>query len=286
MPQYQYSLTLIQHEVNDSVISQRASDGYINATALCKAANKVFKDYMVNKNTMEFLEELSADTGLQVQLGEKSLVEQKQALVETFPGAPSTGGGSWVHPQVAIHLGQWASGKFAVQVSKWVHDWMSGKGAPGGKKLPYHIERHMLNLSSVPAGHFSVLQEMTFMLIAPLEQHGYELPEKMVPDISMGRFLCKHLRDALGVDTDSLPVYLHRYPDGRVVEAKIYPNEYLAEFRRIIQNEWLPKRSAEYFKDRDARALPYLDKVVLALPGPVGAANSPRLRPPKKKRSA
>lgn len=283
MPQYQYSLSLIQHEVNDSVIDQRASDGYINATALCKAANKVFKDYMGNKSTMEFLEELSADTGLQIQLGEKSLVEQKQALVETFPGAPSTGGGSWVHPQVAIHLGQWASGKFAVQVSKWVHDWMSGKGAPGAKKLPYHIERHMLNLSSVPAGHFSVLQEMTFMLIAPLEQHGYELPEKMVPDISMGRFLCKHLRDALGVDTDSLPVYLHRYPDGRIVEAKIYPNEYLAEFRRIIQDEWLPKRSAEYFKDRDARALPYLDKVVLALPGPIGAANAPRLRPPKKR---
>ena len=286
MPQHQYSLTLIQHEVNDSVISQRASDGYINATALCKAANRVFKDYMANKNTTEFLEELSADTGLQVQLGEKSLVEQKQALVETFPGAPSAGGGSWVHPQVAIHLGQWASGKFAVQVSKWVHDWMSGKGAPGGKKLPYHIERHMLNLSSVPAGHFSVLQEMTFMLIAPLEQHGYELPEKMVPDISMGRFLCKHLRDALGVDTDSLPVYLHRYPDGRIVEARIYPNEYLAEFRRIIQNEWLPKRSAEYFKDRDARALPYLDKVILSLPGPVSAANAPRLNRPKKKKVA
>jgi len=286
MPQYQYSLTLIQHEVNDSIIDQRASDGYINATALCKAANKFFKDYTANKSTIEFLNELSADTGLQIQLGEKSLVEQKQALIETFPGAPSTGGGSWVHPQVAIHLGQWASGKFAVQVSKWVHDWMSGKGTPGIQKFPYHIERHLMNLSSVPAGYFSVLQEMTFMLIAPLEQNGYELPERMVPDISMGRFLCKHLRDALGVDTDSLPVYLHRYPDGRVVEAKIYPDEYLAEFRRIIQAEWLPKRSAECFKDRDHIALPYLDRVILSLPGPVTAANAPRIRVSKKKRSA
>lgn len=72
------------------------------------------------------------------------------------------------------------------------------------------------------------------MLIAPLEQQGYGLPEKMVPDISMGRFMCQFLRDELGVNTDDLPVYLHRYPDGRVVEAKIYPNEFLAEFRRLI----------------------------------------------------
>lgn len=282
---HQYSLALIQHEVNNAVIGQRASDGYINATALCQAVGKQFKDYMANKSTMEFLNELSADTGLQIQLAEKSLVERKQSLVETFPGAPSTGGGSWVHPQVAIHLGQWASGKFAVQVSKWVHDWMTGKGTPYARPLPYHIQRHMMNQSGVPAGYFSILQEMTFMLIAPLEQAGYELPERMVPDISMGKFLCKHLRDQLGVDTDTLPVYSHSYPDGRIVEAKLYPNEYLAEFRRIIQSEWLPKRSAAYFKDRDPASLPYLDRVVMALPGPVSAANAPKFRLRKARRS-
>lgn len=283
--QHQYSLSLIQHEVNDALIPQRGTDGYINATALCQAANKQFKDYMGNKSTMEFLRELSDDTGLQIQLAEKSLVEQKQALVETFPGAPSTGGGSWVHPQVAIHLGQWASGKFAVQVSKWVHDWMSGMGTPNARRLPYHIRRHMLNQSGVPAGYFSILQEMTFMLIAPLEQAGYELPERMVPDISMGMFLCKHLRDQLGVDTDSLPVYQHRYPDGRSFPAKLYPNDYLAEFRRIVQSKWLPERSATYFKERDPASLPYLDKVILALPGPATAANAPKFRVKKKRTS-
>ena len=39
--QHQYNLPLIQHKVDDgSIIQQRASDGYINATALCKAAGK------------------------------------------------------------------------------------------------------------------------------------------------------------------------------------------------------------------------------------------------------
>lgn len=272
---HQMSLSLIQHEVNDSVIEQRADDGYINATALCKAAGKEWAHYASNKQTKDFFAELEADLGIPMSL-----------LAQSIRGG-SGHQGTWVHPQVAIHLGQWLSAKFAVQVTKWVHDWMSGKGtskkSPGD--LPYHIHRHMLNVGSVPAGYFSVLQEMTFMLIAPLEQHGYEIPEKMVPDISMGKFLCKHLRDAIGIDTDSLPVYIHRFPDGRTVEAKIYPNEYLADFRRIIQEEWMPQRAAAYFKERDPVSLPYLDKVILTLPGPVSAANAPRIAKPKKKRA-
>lgn len=267
MPQHQYSLSLINHAVNDSVIAQRAKDGYINATALCQAANRRWNHYRDNQQTKEFIAALEADAGIPA-----------SELIQTVKGGNGPQG-TWVHPQVAIHLGQWLSPVFAVKVSKWIYDWMSGKGAPekGAGSMPYHIRRHMLNVNQVPAGYFSVLQEMTFMLIAPLDQYGYELPEKMVPDISMGRFLCKHLRDQLGANTDALPVYLHRYPDGRTVEAKIYPNEYLAEFRKIIQQEWLPKKSAAYFKDRDPVALPFLDKVVLALPGPATAKNNPRL---------
>lgn len=273
MASHQYNLPLIQHEVNNSVIEQRKDDGYINATALCAVAGRRWHNYVRNETTGHFLRALEAKTRIRV----SDLIQE----VRSESGTAST----WVHPKVAIHLAQWLSADFAVQVSEWVYEWMSGNRQPSRTQLPYHIERHMLNLSSVPAGYFSVLQEMTFMLIGPLDNQGYQLPERMVPDISMGKFLCKHLRDKLGIDTDTLPVYLHRYPDGRTVEAKIYPNQYLAEFRRIIQEEWLPKKAAEYFKDRDPAALPYLDKVVIALPGPVSAANAPKLRKPTKKAS-
>ena len=40
MPSHQYSLSLITHQVQNSIVEQRASDGYINATAMCKAAGK------------------------------------------------------------------------------------------------------------------------------------------------------------------------------------------------------------------------------------------------------
>ena len=86
---------------------------------------------------------------------------------------------------------------------------------------------------------------MTFGLIGPLESQGYALPERMLPDISMGKMFCKWLRDAKGMDTKALPTYDHRYADGRVVQAKLYPNSVLADFRRHFNEEWLPKHALD-----------------------------------------
>ena len=41
----QMTLQLIQHHHADIVIPQRATDGYINATALCQAAGKKWNHY-------------------------------------------------------------------------------------------------------------------------------------------------------------------------------------------------------------------------------------------------
>jgi hypothetical protein len=257
---YQYSLELIQHEVSGTFIQQRSLDGYINASQLCNAAGRPWHQYISQETNGHFVRALC-----------ESLDMTRGELVLEIPTGETVD--YWVHPQLAIHLAQWLSAKFAVKVSEWVFNWTSGLKSPFGKPstmVPYHIERYMLNASQVPAGYFSVLQEMTFILIAPLESHGYVLPESMVPDISMGRFLCKKLRDKLGVDTDALPVYTHKFPDGREVEAKIYPEEYLPIFRQMIRDEWLPVHASEYFAKRDSAALPYLDKILL-LPSPKAA---------------
>ncbi|OJW58770.1 MAG: hypothetical protein BGO60_09140 [Thiobacillus sp. 65-1059] len=256
MPQHQYSLVLIQHESNGSVIEQRASDGYINATQLCQVAGKRWHNYVRNETTGHFLRALEAKTRIRVM----ELIQE----VISEDGVKST----WVHPKVAIHLAQWLSADFAVQVTEWVYDWVSGGGAPQMRpSLPYHIERHLLNQGSVPAGYFSILQEMTLTLIAPLEQAGYTLPEKLVPDISQGRMFCKHLRDVHGIDTNALPQYMHRYQDGRVVPAKLYPEEILGAFRKFLREEWMPRQAAAYFKPRAPEALPFLDRLP-ALAGP------------------
>lgn len=265
MASHQLSLTLIAHKVQDSIVEQRAADGYINATAMCKAAGKAMADYTRLGTTKDYLAELSADMGIPM-----------SDLIQSVRGGDPRSQGSWVHPHVALHLAQWLSPKFAVQVSKWVHDWMSGKLTP--QKLPYHLERHMLNYHKIPTGYFSVLQEMTNRLVAPMEAQGYRLPEHLMPDISHGKMLCKFLREKKGVDTTKLAVYIHTFPDGREVEANLYPVEYLGDFLKLLAEEWFPHKAVTYFKQRDPDALLALDKMLLiesSAPTKKKSANKP-----------
>lgn len=246
----QMLLSIISHEVDGLDIPQRVTDGYINATALCQASGKQFNDYYRLKNTQAFLEELSSETGIPV----------SELVVITKGGNPKTQG-TWVHPDMAVNLGQWLSPKFAVMVSKWVREWMSGK-IPGGN-LPYHIRRYLANRSAIPPTHFSILNELIFGLIAPMEQHGYSLPDTMVPDISEGQMFAKWLREEKGVDTDAMPKYPHRYEDGRLVYPKMYPISMMEDFRKHFYDVWIPSRAAKYFSERDPKALPYIDRLVL-----------------------
>ena len=248
---FQISLPLVQYEIEQEVIHQRVKDGYINATAMCKAAGKEWSNYNKATSTNEFLEALEAD----LQIG-------RSGLVQSIKGGVPELQGTWIHPQVAIHLAQWLSPIFAVRVSKWVMDWMSGS-VPGGN-LPYHLRRYVANMSNVPVGHFSMLNEMTVALIAPLEQMGYVMPDTLVPDISEGRMFSKFLRDN-GYDPDSMPSYIHRYEDGRAVEARAYPNGVLPMFRRHFVEVWMNDRALKYFGTRDVAALPHLENL-LALP--------------------
>ena len=105
------------HEFNGFDISQRETDGYFNATAMCQANGKQWNDYWRLGSTSAYVAELSAFTGIPV----NDLVSSKQ-------GQSVNGGGTWVHPDIAIHLAQWCSPKFAVQVSKWVRELLT-KGA-------------------------------------------------------------------------------------------------------------------------------------------------------------
>jgi hypothetical protein len=254
MLNHQYSLALIQHEANGAIVDQRATDGYINATSMCAAAGKRIAKYLENQGTTDFLEELAKAPDVRIRTSD---------LVQIIKGGPPQHQGTWVHPQVAIHLAQWLSPVFAVKVSKWVYDWGTGKANHAPKaELPYHIKRHMQNLHKVPPSHFSILQEMTITLLGPLEVHGYTLPENLVPDISQGRMFCDFLRKHGLIDPKVLPTYRHSFPDGRTVDAKLYPIELLADFRKFVAQVWMPQRAEAYFRERDPAALPHLDKVL------------------------
>lgn len=92
MPEHhQYSLVLIKHQMNDSVISQREFDGYINATDLCAAAGKRWYNYIRLESSGKFLRALEAKT--QIRASELIQEVRTAGLVAT-----------WVHPKVASQL--------------------------------------------------------------------------------------------------------------------------------------------------------------------------------------
>lgn len=245
-------LELIPHRAQGAVIYMRPEDGFINATAMCQASGKLFGDYRRLASTEAFLTHLSSDMGIPI-----------SDLVRAIKGGDTRLQGTWVHPQVAINLGQWCSPEFAVKVSQWVYDWMTGRTTPAPTKVvPYHLRRYAANRNAVPAGHFSILIELTQVLIAPMEIDGYTLPEDMVPDISDGLIWNRYLRDTHGINTDLFPKYAHRYEDGRLVWPKAYPDSLLPLWRKHFREVWLPQRAVGYFTGKDNAALEYLPKLL------------------------
>lgn len=244
---------LIEHDLEGEVIPQRPRDGYINATLLCKRAGKLFGHYHEATQTKEFLKALSLDIGIPI-----------SNLVQVIQGrGDKISQGTWVHPRVAIHLGQWISSEFAVLVSKWVFDWMSGKPHD---YMPEHLKRFLKNRAKIPHTHFSMLNEIYLHLFAPLEDAGIIPPDKMMPDISTGRMFSDFLRSK-GIDPDDFLTYQHEFIDNLrpTVLARLYPVEHLADFRRYFHEVWLPQRAKEYFEGRFPKALPYLP-ALLQLP--------------------
>ena len=248
-PDNSQSRLYIEHSLGGAVIPQRPTDGYINATKLCQGAGKLFADYQRLAQTQAFLNELSLDMGIPI-----------SKLVQVIRGrADRIQQGTWVHPQVAINLGQWLSPTFAVQVSKWVFDWMMGKSTP---YMPVHVRRFLKNHSKIPHTHFSMLSEIYLSLFATLEDKDIILPETMMPDISTGQLFSSFLREK-GIDPEQFLTYEHEFADAtrKPVSARLYPIEYLADFRRYFHDVWLPERATEYFSKRFPEALPYLPSI-------------------------
>lgn len=252
---FQLSFAFIDRQIENNIIQQRLLDGYVNATAICKASNKNFADYRRLKATNEYLDELSSAMGIPI-----------AALIQIVMGGVPELQGTWVHPYVATHLSQWASAKVAVKVNIWVTEWMNGNIKPQST-MPYHLKRYLLNRGKIPTGYFSVFNEIVYSLIAPLEDIGYTLPDNLVPDISEAKIFCNWLRKEKGIEPKDFPTYTHEYGDRNPLPGtKLYPNSLLPDFRAHFNDIWLLQRAQKYFLKKDKSALPYVQKMILQLP--------------------
>lgn len=107
-----------------------------------------------------------------------------------------------------------------------------------------------------------MLNELTFNLVAPLEQAGYTLPEKMVPDISEGRVFSQWLRDNRGLSRrHSQHITMSTQMAGH--SRYVYTQTNIADFKQYFNEVWLPQYAPKYFAERDQRALTLIEKIML-----------------------
>lgn len=96
---------LVVRAWNGTPIGRRTTDGYVNATAMCKANGKRWSDYRESDRCQRYLDALSELTGIPV--------------VSLYHSVEGRSGGTFVHPQVAVDLARWISAPFAVWMDGW-----------------------------------------------------------------------------------------------------------------------------------------------------------------------
>lgn len=126
----------MSRSVNGAFVEQRLTDGFINGTAMCVAHGKDVSDWLRTDDTFETVVVLANDLGIAT-ISAKKPNSDKTRLSACYPtlvvvkrGAPEAGGGTWLHPDLAIQLAQWCNKSFALQVSKWVREWIASAHSP------------------------------------------------------------------------------------------------------------------------------------------------------------
>lgn len=244
MTEQQYELALIPHAYQGEVIQQRSRDGYVSATAMCKAAGKAWADYNRLATTKAFVDELSSEVGIPI-----------PELIQSLSGGHPHLQGTWVHPYVAIHLAQWLSPKFAVRVSQWVYEWMSGR-PPEERIWAQFQDRVALTFDSVPVGYFGVFKESadiyTTMIVG-----GVNLGARMILDISVGQHWARHWRNEKLADVyGPHGTYAHNYPLyfpqalSNPQSACCYPEDALPAFRRWMRDIYMRTKLPNYLKSQ------------------------------------
>jgi hypothetical protein len=113
---------LVSRSWNGTPISRRTTDGFVNATAMCRANEKRWSDYRESDRCQQYLDALSQTTEIPV----FDLIVSRQGH----------GGGTWVHPQVAVDLARWISAPFAVWMDGWFIEGFQGAAQPQKTSTP------------------------------------------------------------------------------------------------------------------------------------------------------
>jgi hypothetical protein len=141
--------------------------------------------------------------------------------------------------------------------------YQGGSGQAEGCPDWFYRLRVFRRNTKIPVGWFCIFEEIAG-LMADFEEAGYSLPMGSVPDISVGKCFAQHLK-ANNIPTDGMiRYYLHIYPDGREVDARIYSYDLLPEFKQWFNATYRVSQLKGYLKRKDPQALNILQNILTA----------------------
>ncbi len=113
-----------------TAIQRRRADGYVNATAMCKANGREWSSYARTERTKEYIKALDA-----------VLQNCGTELVQSIWGGRPELQGTWIHPRLAVDLARWISPAFAVWMDGWFLESAQGQGRQPAPPKPRPARR-------------------------------------------------------------------------------------------------------------------------------------------------
>ncbi len=164
----------ISRNLQGFIVYQRESDGYINATQICKVHQEITQErknpseWLSNKASQSAINKLSTVTGIPA-----------TDLIEVKRGGKYQG--TWIHPRLAVRFTMWVNDDFSLLVEDWIHTWFESGVTPA--QLEADIDRVAMRDELKDAKRVALMEQVKLFL----EQAGSYDPGSRETTIFFGR---------------------------------------------------------------------------------------------------
>ncbi len=124
----------LKGEDGNLITQLRKSDGFVNATKLCRSGGKLWADFYRLKSTNAYIKVLSESMGIPI-----------DSLIREIIDGPNHLRGTWVHPQLAIALAMWVDPLVGVKVTQLVLRYATGQITTEESKAAASIVNNSIN---------------------------------------------------------------------------------------------------------------------------------------------
>ena len=238
--------------LNGITILSRPSDGFINATAMCKAGNKKFNDWLRSESSKELIKALeegeTAETGIPVFKNCGMGIPTDENLKTGIPAFKSIDvnkgkyGGSWIHPDLAVQLAQWISPIFSLQVSKWVRELaLCGSVTFGKEKTSQQLLELQKDFKKLEDKHRKLLQKKqyykfkegpAFYIISDIDGKSVKFKPGF-EGVDIDTRLQQHRSTTPGIKLE----YLIYSKDASLIETTVLKR--FESKRKVVNHEWI-----------------------------------------------